>query len=146
MCYGTPAQPEIIIEKIILRFTHSTWIVFSSQKIFDDNIILHYNGTTWFSLHLYKLISRFYTCTIWNICKDFILHYTRTTWLLLHPYNLISYYYTCTTSKCCRRYRCTFHSHSLNFTTFLQLDFTFVHLCNLISLSFLLKWHISLHP
>ena len=37
-------------------------------EIFVDNIIIHYNYTTWFSLYCYNLISEFYTCTTWNLC------------------------------------------------------------------------------
>ena len=129
--------------KIILLYTHSTWLLFSfyrfapvQPEIFADNIILYYTWTTWFSLDLYNLISRFYTYASWNLCKDITVNYTRTTWPLLHLYNLISHFHTNTTGNLCRRYQCTPRSHNPNFTTFVQLDFRVLHLHNLI------KWCI----
>ena len=50
-------------------------------EIFVDNIIPYYNRTTWFSLHCYKLILGFYTCTACNLCRR---HYCT-----LHSCNLI---------------------------------------------------------
>ena len=115
--YATLIQPDfcLAVRKWFQRF------IPVQPNIFAENIILHYACTTWFSLHLYNLISRFGT---------------RTTWRLLHSFNLISQFYTCTTWNLCRRYHCTLYSHNLNFITFLQYDFRVLHLHNLKSLSF----------
>ena len=54
---------------------------FALPKIFVNDIILHSTRTTWFSLHSYNLISKFYIWTIWNLFPRY--NYT------LHSQNLI---------------------------------------------------------
>ena len=52
MCYATPVQPKIGTDKIIQRYTHSTWFFHALRKFFRG-------------LHLHNLKSlRRYHCTL----------------------------------------------------------------------------------
>ena len=74
----TPAQPEIFA-KISLyttlaqpdfHYISKIWFQDSTPaqpEIFVDDMVVHYTRTTWLSLHLCNLISRFYACTTWNL-------------------------------------------------------------------------------
>ena len=58
----------------------------AQPEIFAENIILHCTCTIWFSLHLYILISGFYTCTTRNLrrryhCTVHLLNLTVTTFV-----------------------------------------------------------------
>ena len=91
----TPAQPEIFA-KISLYTTlaqpdfyyiSKIWFQDSTPaqpEIFVDDMIVHYTRTTWLSLHLYNLISGFYTCTTWNFYLD-----GKVTYFTLHSHTLI---------------------------------------------------------
>ena len=59
---STPAQPENFV----------------------DHMVVHYTRKTWLSLHLYNLISGFYTCTTWNLFP-----YGKVTYFTLHSHILI---------------------------------------------------------
>ena len=129
MCYATPVQPKIGTDKIIQRYTHSTWFFYALRKwfqrftpaqpeifakislyttlaqpdfyyiskiwfqdsitaqpeIFVDDMVVQYSRTTWLSVHLYNLISGFYTCTTWN----FYL-YGKVTYFTLHSQPQVS--------------------------------------------------------
>ena len=56
----------------------------AQPQIFVDDMVVHYTRTTWLSLHLYNLISGFYTCTTWNLYL-----YCKVTYFTLHSHTLI---------------------------------------------------------
>ena len=105
MCYALPAQPEIVTNKIILRYTHSTWLLFRSQKMILEvctcstcNLCRQYH----FTLHLNNLIlTRFvqldFKVLYLHKLKSFSTISLYTIHALLHSYILISGFYTCTT-------------------------------------------------
>ena len=105
MCYTTPVQHKIGSDKIIQRYTHSTW-----------KIIFHFQ----------KMISDVYTWTTWNLFDDMVVHYTCTIWLSRHLYNLISGFYTYTTWNLYLYGKVTYftlHSQTLIFITLAKHDF-----------------------
>ena len=144
MCYPTPVQPKIGTDKIIQRYTHSTWFFDALRKWFQR--LTSAQSEIFAKIPLYttlaqpvfwrsqKMISEAYICTTWNLCEDTIVYHTRTTCFLtlsendfrgLHLHNL----------KSLRRYHCTPHSHNLTFTTSVKIDFRILHLHKVKSLS-----------
>ena len=76
-----------IISQTESHYIRTTWFqrfTPAQPEIFADNITVHYICTNWFSLYLYNLISRFYTCTIWNLYL-----YGKVTYFTLHLHTLI---------------------------------------------------------
>ena len=68
MCCATPAQPKIVTNKVILRYISSTWLC-----------------RKW----LQKMIPDVYTCTTWNVCRQYhcTLHSHYLTFTTLVQYN-----------------------------------------------------------
>ena len=91
----TPVQPEIFV-KISLYTTlvqsdfcyiSKIWFQNSTPaqpEIFVDDMVIHYTRTIWLSWHLHNLISRFYTCTTWNLYL-----YGKVTYFTLYSHTLI---------------------------------------------------------
>ena len=170
MCYATPVQPKIGTDKIIQRYTHSTWFFHALRKWFQRftpaqpeifvKISLYttlaqpdfyYISKIWFQdstpaqpeifakISLYTTLAQpdfYYISKIWFqdstpaqpeiFVDDMIVHYTRTTWLSLHLYNLISGFYTCTSWNLCLYGKVAYfalHLHTLIFITFAKHDF-----------------------
>ena len=90
---------------MILRYTHSTWLLFRCHKMILEactcttcNLCRQYH----FTLHLNKLIlTRFvqhdFKVQYLHKLKSFSTISLHTTHALLHSFNLISGFYTCTT-------------------------------------------------
>ena len=85
--YTTLKQPDFL-------YIYTTWfqrVTSALPEIFADDIIVYHTHTNWFLLHLYNLISGFYTCTTWNLylCGNvayyailalIAFHHIRKTW------------------------------------------------------------------
>ena len=86
MCYATPAQPEIITENTILRFTHSAWFqrfTLAQLEIFAGNNILHYNQTictSWFQGSTPAQPEIFVRIWFYTTLEQPDFNYIRTTW------------------------------------------------------------------
>ena len=136
MYYATPVQPKIGTDKIIQRYTHSTWFVYALRKWFQM-------FTPW-QLEIFAKISSntsptqpdfYYINKIWFqdstpaqpeiFVDDMVAHYTRATWLSRHLYNLISGFYIYTTWNLSFWWSdiFTIHSHTLIFIIFAKHDF-----------------------
>ena len=86
MCYATTAQPEIITENTILRFTHSAWFqrfTLAQLEIFAGNNILHYNQTictSWFQGSTPAQPEIFVRIWFYTTLEQPDFNYIRTTW------------------------------------------------------------------
>ena len=92
MRYATPVQPKIGTDKIIQRYTHSTWFFHALRKWFQRFTpaqpeifakISLYTTVAQLDFH-YNLISVSYTCTTWNLYL-----YGKITYFMLHSLTLI---------------------------------------------------------
>ena len=132
MCYATPVQPKIGTDKIIQRYTHSTWFFYALRKWFQR--FTPAQPEIFAKISLYTTLAQpdfYYISKIWfqdstpaqpeNFVDHMVVHYTRKTWLSLHLYNLISGFYTCTTWNLFPYGKVTYftlHSHILIFIAF----------------------------
>ena len=137
MCYATPVQHKIGTDKIIQRYTHSTWIFYTFRKWFQTFTPAQPEIFAKISLYTKLVQPDFsYISKIWFqdstpaqpeiFGDDMVVHYTRTTWLSRHLYNLISGFYTCATWNLYLYGKVTYftlHSHTLIFITFAKHDF-----------------------
>ena len=131
MCYATPVQPKISIDKITQR-----WFFYALRKWFQR--FTPAQPEILAKISLYTTLGQadfYYISKIWFqdstpaqpeiFVDDMVVHYTHTTWLSLHLYNLISGFYTCTTWNL-YLYRklahFTLHLHTLIFITFAEHD------------------------
>ena len=137
MCYATPVQPKIGTDKIIQRYTHSTWFFYALRKWFQR--FTPAQPEIFAKISLYTTLAQpdfYYISKIWFqdstpaqpeiFVDDMVVHYTRTTWLSRHLYNLISGFYTCTTWNLYLYGKVTYftlHSHTLIFITFAKHGF-----------------------
>ena len=137
MYYATPVQPKIGTDKIIQRYTHSTWFVYALRKWFQ--MFTPWQLEIFVKISLYTSPTQpdfYYINKIWFqdstpaqpeiFVDDMVAHYTRTTWPSRHLYNLISGFYTCTTWNLYlydKMIYFTPHSHTLIFITFAKHDF-----------------------
>ena len=135
MCYATPVQPKIGIDKIIQRYTHSTWFFHALRKWFQR--FTPAQPEIFAKISLYTTLAQpdfHYISKIWFqdstpaqpeiFVDDMVVHYTRTTWLSRHLYNLISGFYTCTTWNLYlygKVTHFTLNSHILIFITFASM-------------------------
>ena len=148
--YITPHQPEIkskfskssnnIATPRFQEFVvHQQYIICATLHLHN----LNRYRQTYSTLHSFnliflrfqKIIPEFYTWTTWNLCEDIILHYTQTQ----HDFCYISTIWfqdsTPVQPDLSTMRFCTLHSHNLTLTTFIQLDFSVLHLHNMKSLS-----------
>ena len=137
MCYATPVQHKIGTDKIIQRYTHSTWIFYTFRKWFQTFTPAQPEIFAKISLYTKLVQPDFsYISKIWFqdstpaqpeiFGDDMVVHYTRTTWLSRHLYNLISGFYTCATWNLYLYGKVTYftlHSHTLIFITLAKHDF-----------------------
>ena len=122
------------------HYSHTTWFQGSTPvqpKIFAYNIIVHCTHTTWLTLHLYNLISKFYVWPTWNLCLLF--HCT------LHSLNLS--FTTLISGLCiCATWNPYLYGQ-MTHSRYTHTPWFLLHLQNMISVafSFLLYVYVSLH-
>ena len=132
MCYAAPVQPKISTDKIIQRYSHSTWFFYPVRKWFQR--FTPTQPEIFSKISLYTTLEQpgfYYISTVWFqdstsappaiFVDDMAVRYTRTTWLPRHLYNLISCFFTCTTGNLYLYGKVTYftlHSHTLIFITF----------------------------
>ena len=105
MRYATPVQPKIGTDKIIQRYTHSTWFFHALRKWFQRftpaqpeifaKISLYTTLAQPDFYYISKILFQDSTPAQPEIFVD--VHCTRITWLSITLYKLISGLYTCTT-------------------------------------------------
>ena len=137
MCCATPVQPKTGTDKIIQRYTHSTWFFHALRKWFQrftpaqpeifEKISLHTTLAQPDIYYVSRILFQNSTPARREVfVEDMVVHYTCTTWLSRHLYNLISAFYTCKTWNLYLYGKATYftlHSHILIFITFAKHDF-----------------------